>query len=172
MGSRFLFYLRIGFIRIFLTSITQAHCQLICNTLLSGCIQMPVNISSCLNVTVSHPLLYIFQPAAVIQQRACTDVPEGVDIQVFRQAVLFENQLEAVSERGWRHGQRRTLPPEQEVIAGQFPSVIVPYKRADLDIDPLPDEMRIRRSSDSGANQSGCQGRCGLPGIPAALCGS
>ena len=79
MGSRFLFYLRIRFIRpfsnIFLTSLMQAHCQLICNTLLSGYIQMPINISSCLNVAVSHPLLYIFQPAAVIQQQACTAVP-------------------------------------------------------------------------------------------------
>lgn len=57
--------------------------------------------------------------------QAGSGVPEGVDVQIFRQTVLFENQLEAVSERGWRHGQRRTLPPEQEVIAGQFPSVIV-----------------------------------------------
>ena len=51
-------------------------------------------------------------------------VSEGMDIQFLRQAVLFEDQLEAVSKGGGRHGELRSLPPEQEVIGGQFPLVI------------------------------------------------
>ena len=77
------------FSNIFLTSLMQAHCHLICNTLLSGYIQMPVNISSCLNVAVSHPLLYIFQPAAVIQQQACTAVTQFMKTDM-RQSVFFK----------------------------------------------------------------------------------
>ena len=51
-------------------------------------------------------------------------VPEGMDVQFLRQAVLLENQLEAVGEGGGRHGELRSLPPEQEVIGGQLPLVI------------------------------------------------
>ena len=51
-------------------------------------------------------------------------VSEGVDIQFPRQAVLLENQLEAVGEGGGRHGELRSLTAEQEVIGGQFPLVI------------------------------------------------
>lgn len=51
-------------------------------------------------------------------------VPEGMDVQLLRQAVLLEDQLEAVGEGGGRHGQLRSLPPKQEVIGGQLPLVI------------------------------------------------
>ena len=52
-------------------------------------------------------------------------VSEGMDVQLLRQAVLLEDQLEAVGEGGGRHGELRSLPPpEQEVIIGQFPLVI------------------------------------------------
>ena len=51
-------------------------------------------------------------------------VPEGMDVQLLRQAVLLENQLEAVGEGGGRHGEPRPLAAEQEVIGGQFPLVI------------------------------------------------
>ena len=51
-------------------------------------------------------------------------VPEGMDIQLPRQAVLLEDQLEAVGEGGGRHGELRSLTAEQEVISGQLPLVI------------------------------------------------
>ena len=51
-------------------------------------------------------------------------VPEGMDVQFLRQAVLLEDQLEAVGEGGGRHGELRSLTAEQEVIIGQLPPVI------------------------------------------------
>ena len=51
-------------------------------------------------------------------------VAEGMDIQLLRQAVLLEDQLEAVGEGGGRHGELRSLTAEQEVIIGQLPLVI------------------------------------------------
>ena len=51
-------------------------------------------------------------------------VAEGMDIQLLRQAVLFEDQLEAVGESGGRHRELRSLTAEQEVISGQLPLVI------------------------------------------------
>ena len=51
-------------------------------------------------------------------------VPEGMDVQLLRQAVLLEDQLEAVGEGRGRHGKLRSLTAEQEVIIGQLPLVI------------------------------------------------
>ncbi len=51
-------------------------------------------------------------------------VPEGMDVQLLRQAVFLEDQLEAVGEGGGRHGELRSLPAEQEVIGGQLSLVI------------------------------------------------
>ena len=51
-------------------------------------------------------------------------VPEGMDVQLLRQAVFLEDQLEAVGEGGGRHGELRSLTAEQEVIGGQLPLVI------------------------------------------------
>lgn len=51
-------------------------------------------------------------------------VSEGVDVQLLRQAVLLEDQLEAVGEGGGRHGELRSLTAEQEVIIGHLPLVI------------------------------------------------
>ena len=51
-------------------------------------------------------------------------VAEGVDVQLLRQAVLLEDQLEAVGEGGGRHRELRSLTAEQEVIGGQLPLVI------------------------------------------------
>ena len=49
---------------------------------------------------------------------------EGMDVQLPRQAVLLEDQLESVGEGDWRHGDLRSLTAEQEVIGGQFSPVI------------------------------------------------
>lgn len=51
-------------------------------------------------------------------------VPEGMDVQLLRQAVLLEDQLEAVGEGGGRHGELRPLAAEQEVIIGQLPLIV------------------------------------------------
>ena len=51
-------------------------------------------------------------------------VPEGMDVQLLRQAVFLEDQLEAVGEGGGRHRELRALTAEQEVISGQLPLVI------------------------------------------------
>ena len=51
-------------------------------------------------------------------------VPEGMDVQLPRQVVLLEDQLEAVGEGGGRHGEPRPLAVEQEVVGGQLPLVI------------------------------------------------
>ena len=47
-----------------------------------------------------------------------------MDVQLLRQAVLLEDQLEAVGEGGGRHRELRSLTAEQEVIIGQLPLVI------------------------------------------------
>ena len=51
-------------------------------------------------------------------------VSEGMDVQLLRQAVLLEDQLEAVGEGGGRHRELRSLAAEQEVIGGQLPPVV------------------------------------------------
>lgn len=51
-------------------------------------------------------------------------VSKRMDVQLLRQAVLLEDQLEAVGEGGGRHGELRSLTAEQEVISGQLPLVI------------------------------------------------
>lgn len=51
-------------------------------------------------------------------------VPERMNVQLLRQAVLLEDQLEAVGEGGGRHGELRSLTAEQEVVGGQLPPVV------------------------------------------------
>ena len=51
-------------------------------------------------------------------------VPEGMDVQLLRQAVLLENQLEAVGEGCGRHGEPHPLSTEQEVIICHLPLAI------------------------------------------------
>ena len=53
-------------------------------------------------------------------------VPEGMDVQLLRQTVLLEDQLEAVGEGGGRHGELRSLTAEQEVISGHLHGSWVP----------------------------------------------
>lgn len=61
---------------------------------------------------------------AACDHQAGGGVPEGMDVQLPRQVVLLEDQLEAVGEGGGRHGEPRSLTAEQEVIGGQLPLVI------------------------------------------------
>ena len=61
---------------------------------------------------------------AACDHQAGGGVPEGMDVQFLWQAVLLEDQLEAVGEGSGRHGELRPLAAEQEAIGGQFPLVI------------------------------------------------
>ena len=61
---------------------------------------------------------------AACDHQAGGGMTEGMDVQLLRQAVFLEDQLETVGEGCGRHGEPRPLPPKQEVIIGQFPLVI------------------------------------------------
>lgn len=61
---------------------------------------------------------------AACDHQAGGGVPEGMDIQLLRQAVFLEDQLEAVGEGSGRHGEPRPLTAEQEVIGGQLPLIV------------------------------------------------
>ena len=47
-----------------------------------------------------------------------------VDIELLRQAVLFQDALEPPCEGGGRHRQARALSAEEKVISGQFSFVV------------------------------------------------
>ena len=51
-------------------------------------------------------------------------VPEGMDVQLLRQAVLLEDQLETVGESGGCHEEPRPLSAEQKVIICHLPLII------------------------------------------------
>ena len=51
-------------------------------------------------------------------------VAQAVDVQMLRQAVLFQDALEPPCEGGGRHGQACALSAEQEVIGGQFSFIV------------------------------------------------
>ena len=69
-------------------------------------------------------------------------VPEGMDVQLLRQAVLLEDQLEAVGEGGGRHGELRSLTAEQEVIGGQF-SLVIGFGDVCAFLPVLPQRLSI-----------------------------
>lgn len=73
---------------------------------------MGVDIQRGGGLTVAENARHCCDISPACNHQAGGGVPEGVNIQVFRQTVLFEDQLEAVSECGWCHRQRRALPPE------------------------------------------------------------
>lgn len=61
---------------------------------------------------------------AVCDEQAGVGVPQGVDVQVLRQAVLFQDQLEPPGESGGRHGKAAALAAEQRVSARQLSAII------------------------------------------------
>ena len=61
---------------------------------------------------------------AARDQQTRRGMPEAVDVQMLRQAVLFENLLEPVGERRRRHRKLRFTAAEDEVIIRQRPPVI------------------------------------------------
>ena len=61
---------------------------------------------------------------AVCDEETCVGVPQGVDVHILRQAVLFQNQLEPPGEGGGRYGKAAALAAEQEVSIFQLSSVI------------------------------------------------
>lgn len=86
--------------------------------------RMGVNIQRSGGLAVAEDACHRCHIGAACDHQAGGGMPERVDIQLLRQAVLFKNQLEAVSKSGGRHRELSSLPPEQEVIGGQFPLVI------------------------------------------------
>ena len=61
---------------------------------------------------------------AVRNEQAGVGVPQGVDVQILRQAVLFQDQLEPPGESGGRHGKAAALAAEQKVTVLQLSAVI------------------------------------------------
>ena len=61
---------------------------------------------------------------AACDHQAGGGVPEGMDVQLLRQVVLLEDQLETVGESGGRHEEPRPLSAEQKVIICHLPLVI------------------------------------------------
>lgn len=75
-------------------------------------------------LTVAEDARYRCYIRTACDHEAGGGVAEGMDVQLLRQAVLLEDQLEAPGEGGGRHGELRSLTAEQEVISGQLPLVI------------------------------------------------
>ena len=75
-------------------------------------------------LTVAEDARYRGHIRAACDHQTGGGVPEGMDVQLLRQAVLLEDQLEAVGEGGGRHGELRSLTAEQEIIIGQFPLIV------------------------------------------------
>lgn len=53
-------------------------------------------------------------------KKAGVGVPQGMGIQMLRQAVLFQNQLKPPGEGGGRHGKAAAFAAEQEVLDLRF----------------------------------------------------
>ena len=52
---------------------------------------------------------------SVCDEQAGVGVPQGVDVQILRQAVLFQDQLEPPGESGGRHGEPLSMAAEDVV---------------------------------------------------------
>ena len=85
---------------------------------------MGIDIQRGGGLTVAEDARYRGHIRAARDHQTGGGVPEGMDVQLLRQAVLLEDQLEAVGEGGGRHGEPRSLTAEQKVIIGQLPLVI------------------------------------------------
>ena len=85
-----------------------------------------VNVQRGGGLTVAEDARHRGHIRAARDHQTGSGVPEGMDVQLLRQAVLLEDQLETVGESGGRHGELRSLTAEQEVIGGQLPLVIGP----------------------------------------------
>ena len=85
---------------------------------------MGINVERGGGLAVAEDACHRCNIRAACDHQAGGGVAEGVDVQLLRQAVLLEDQLEAVGEGGGRHGELRSLTAEQEVIIGQLPLVI------------------------------------------------
>ena len=61
---------------------------------------------------------------SVCNEQAGVGVPQGVDVQILRQVVLLQDQLEPPGEGRGRHGKAAALAAEQEVFVLQLSAVI------------------------------------------------
>ena len=85
---------------------------------------MGINVQRSRGLAVAEDARYRGHVRTACDHQTGGGVPERMDVQLLRQAVLLEDQLEAVGEGGGRHGELRSLTAEQEVISGQLPLVI------------------------------------------------
>lgn len=85
---------------------------------------MGINVQRSRGLAVAEDARYRGHVRTACDHQTGGGVPERMDVQLLRQAVLLEDQLEAVGKGGGRHGQLRSLTAEQEVISGQLPLVI------------------------------------------------
>ena len=102
----------------------QPFLQLCTGGLLVLIERMGINVQRGGGLAVAEDARYRGHIRAARDHQTGGGVPEGMDVQLLRQAVLLEDQLEAVGEGGGRHGELRSLTAEQEVIGGQLPLVI------------------------------------------------
>ena len=70
-----IFYVSNGFLTASFVGTMQTARQLLRQSLLAGIVQMAINVCSHLNIAVSHPFLYIFEVAAVIQKQTGAAMP-------------------------------------------------------------------------------------------------
>ena len=61
---------------------------------------------------------------AARDQKAGVGVAQGVDVQIFWQAVLLQDQLEPSGEPAGSYGQRLALAPEDIVVVRQLPLIV------------------------------------------------
>ena len=85
---------------------------------------MGINVQRGGGLAVAEDARHRCHIRAACDHQAGGGMTEGMDVQLLRQAVFLEDQLETVGEGCGRHGEPRPLPPKQEVIIGQFPLVI------------------------------------------------
>ena len=102
----------------------QPFLQLCTGGLLVLIERMGINVQRGGGLAVAEDARYRGHIRAARDHQTGGGVPEGMDVQLLRQAVLLEDQLEAVGEGGGRHGEPRSLTAEQEVIICHLPLVI------------------------------------------------
>ena len=86
--------------------------------------RMDIDVQSGRELDVAQEASHRCNVRAVCDEETCVGVPQGVDVQVLRQAMLFQDQLEPPGEGGGRHGKTAALAAEQEVPVLQRSAVI------------------------------------------------
>ena len=81
--------------------------------MLAGSVKVSVDVCGHLNVAMPHPLLHVFQAAAVIDEQACTTMAQLMETDM-RQTILLEHLCKMV--RHIVRGKGRTIRPLEDVV--------------------------------------------------------